>query len=157
MYKYMSLEVSMEIVEYGQTELRDVRNRIDVPIAYKLEREQYTLFALVDKHTYRPVMIFSIESEDIPDAKLVGTSIWCSGMFMKVRKHQVQKYGYPENGLSFLWSPTFDGPCKNAVIPTGDDRKVEISIYNGSDKLVAVERLRFEIKGGGIYREYHSL
>jgi len=157
-YEYLSFADSMHIVEYGQTTLENVRDHGDIPTAYRLERDEYSLHAEVDRSSSYPAIVFSVES-DIPDrvVHLVGTSIRCFALFERVIEAEVRVLGFPESGIRFIWAPTRHGSCSNAVFPTGHDRELELSVYVENGELIAVETLRFEVKSNGIYREMHSL
>jgi len=147
----------MEIVEYGRTELSMVRDHTDIPVRYKLERGQYTLFALVDKHSISPAVIFTIEGKSLIDASLQMDFIRCVASAKSLRPSEVKRYRYPEDGIRFLWNPNSIPPCDTVAIPIGDDRKIVISIINGTGHLVATERLQFDIKTNGTRRENDSL
>ncbi len=156
-YEYISLVDSMDILEYGKTELRNVREHDDMPIKYKLERDRYILFASVDKKSIPPAVIFTLESKSLIDANIEGTTIRCFGFFHDIRPSEVRNSGYPEGGIRFSWQPTSYGPCEKEVMPVGENRKVVVSVYDKVSGLVAKEELRFDILSNGIYRESDSI
>lgn len=156
-YEYVSLAASMEILEYGQTDLDNVRNHTDIPIRYQLEREQYTLFASVDKLSIPPAVIFTIEGKSLIDANIKGESLKCIAVFQPIRPSEARRHGYPEDGIRFSWKPNNIPPCDNVKLPMGDDRKVVISVYGGTGYLVAEEEILFEIRTSGTRREINSI
>ena len=156
-YEYISLAQSMEILEYGKTELGNVRDHHDMPIKYELERDQYILYAAVDKKSIPPAIIFTVEGNTLKDAAIEGAPIKCVASFDAIRPYEVQDGGYPEGGIRFTWKPTKYGLCQNETVPIGENRKMVVSVYDGISGFVAREELRFEIVINGIYRENDSL
>ncbi len=126
-----------------------------MPMRYELRRDNYTLYAAHDQLIRSPAVIISIESDTIPGISVVGTSIRCAALVERPLEVEVRKYGYPENGFRFRWGPTRFGSCSNAVLPTGDDRQIEVTVLDGDGKLIAVENLLFDIEKNGTYREGH--
>ena len=151
-YEYLSLSESMEVVEYGRTNARDVSNDAEMPIKYRLDRDDYTLFASVDKELHSPAVIIEIESENIPGIAITGTYIRCAGLVQKINQAEVERYGYSANGFRFIWAPSKTGPCVNSIVLPREDRKIEVSIYDSDLQLVAVEKIMFEVKKNGDYR-----
>jgi len=156
-YEYMSLAQSMEITEYGQTELHGVRDDTDMPIRYVLERDEYVLYAVVDTKSISPSAIFNIEGKSLIDANIKGESIRCIAFFHSVNAAEVSRREYPEDGIRFSWKPNKIPPCDSVETPTGSDRKVVISVYDGTGRFVTKEEILFEIKANGIRRENNSI
>ena len=156
-YEYMSLSEDMEILEYGKTVVPDVRDHVDMPIRYKLERDQYTLFANVDKTSVSPAILFSIEGKSLIDAAIEGsTPSTCIGGFINVLPAEVERRGYPANSIRFLWQPSLSISCRDRSVSEGPDNRLVIAIYNGLGTLIAEEEIAFKILTNGIHREYEG-
>jgi len=153
-YEYISLTKSMEVLDYGNTELTNVRAHSSMPIRYMLERDQYTLYGSVDRLSILPAALFSIEGKTLFDAKIRGDNIHCFGFFEEVAPVQIDHYGYREGSIRFTWNPVGDRICANEIAPVGEGRKIVISIMNGVGKIVAEEEILFDIVTNGIYREF---
>ena len=156
-YEYISLADSMEILEYGRTELRNVRDHVDMPVHYKLERDGYSIYALIDTRSHRPTVIFSVEGKSLIDARINGTGIYCYLFINEIRPYEYERYGYPAGSLRFAWDDRASPECERYAIPAENDRIVNISIFNGSGDKVAEEEILFDIVTNGIHREYDSL
>lgn len=157
-YEYVSLEESMEVVEYGKTELRNVRDHTEIPIRYKLERDQYILYGAVDKKSIPPAVVFTVEGKTLTNASIEGAYIKCIAYFNAIRPSEVRHSGYPEGGIRFSWKPDLQyPPCQGETMPIGKDRKAVISIFDDSIGFISKEELQFDIKTNGIYRENDSL
>ena len=154
-YEYISLSGKMEIIEYGRSSAPDLRHHTDMPVRWKLTRDQYDLFAEVDRTAIAPSMLFSIEGKSLIDATIKGTTPSpCIGGFIDIIPSEVERRGYPEGGLRYLWQPSSSTRCRDAVAANGSENRLVIEIYNGVGTLIAEEEILFVVKTNGIHREY---
>ncbi len=148
----------MEVLEYGKTELIDVRDHVSMPVKYRLEREGYVVYALVDTRPHRPTVIFSMESKTLTDAHIEGAGIHCFLFIDEIRPDELARHGYPAGSLRFAWVDRAALPqCERHKIPAETDRIIRISIFDGSGDKVADEEIPFDIVTNGFHREYDSM
>ena len=156
-YRYIGLTDSMEAVEYGQTELSNVRAHSDFPIRYKLERDQYILHAIIDKRSILPTVIFSVEGKTLIDAHIRGTGVPYFLDLREIRSVEYLHYGYPSGSVRFVWNPEDRRVYGDRKALPKHKRKFTISVYDGIGKKVAEEEILFDIVVNGIHRVYDSL
>jgi hypothetical protein len=156
-YEYISLVEEMAVVKYGRAEgnfgnLVSLRGHSDMPIRYQLNRDDYTLYADIDRWSNRPAVIFSVDSFRDPKARLIGTQIVCFASFRELYPFEVDKYGNPPGAAIFSWGPVGDvSSCSQVTMPDPENYWLEVSIVGQDEKIIAIERLDFEIKSNGWY------
>jgi hypothetical protein len=155
--QFISLESSMEVMGVGRTELRGVRDHEQMPMHYKLERDGYNLYADIHQDSIRPAVVFYIRGTGLIEPSIVGHPIRCNASFDPVRDSEFRKYGFPEDGYVFAWSPVQHPNCQKDLLPDGPERRLTLTVYDVRGNQVAMEELTFEIVSNGIRRENDSL
>ena len=155
-YEYISLEDSMEVLDYGKTELSNIRAHVDMPVLYALEREKYILYGEVDKRSIPPAIIFSIENKTLIDPYIKGATLTkCFGGFQSIRQMESKRYGYPELGIRYIWQQNAAIFCPNEIVR--EPGAVLVDVYSSDGTLVVTEEIRYTIKINGIHREYDGI
>lgn len=158
-YQHFVLTDGMEAVEYGQTELRNMHAHSDMPIRYKLKRDQYILYATVETwaQPHRPTVIFSVEGKTLVDTSIKGAATNHSQCIVEINSYEYEEHGYTAGSAGFVWAGTYHPVCENDDGPLKRDGKFKIPIFDGTGQKVAVEVIPFEIVTNGFQRVYDSL
>lgn len=151
--EFISLESSMEVTGTGRSELHGMRGHKRMPVSYRLERDDYVLYAEIHKDSISPTAVFSVATRTGRAMRIVGHPIRCNASFVPVREGEIRKYGFPEGGYVFTWLPPQFADCLAEHLPEGPERKLTITVYDNKGGEVAVERLAFDIFVNGVRSE----
>lgn len=146
-YRYISLLESMNVTELGQAELEVINNQRDMPIAYVLDRPEYTVVAELDLLSVRPAAFFSAQSK-LPSSRLTirGESIRCAALFENLAVDGDDALSSSVPTARFMWAPQTDGPCSNRELP---DRVIRFDVVDSKGNVIGQEALQFSIEKNG--------
>lgn len=157
-YQYMSLTKSMEVIEYGEPELFGMREYSEMPIRYKLERDVYTIYALVDTKYSLPTIIFSVESKTANGVNIDIDGIHCFLFLDPIRPLEYERHGYAPGSSRLRWDENSGYPCDRVKAPSSEERIIKVSVFDdGGRGKIAEEEIQFEIKTNGFRRLYDSI
>jgi hypothetical protein len=144
----------MVVDKYGQTERTSVNFDKDMPIRYKLERDNYSLIAETDLDAIRPGLIFYIGGETQDAVRIHGEfASTCFGNFSPMLNTVINK---DPNRLYFTWMRNRDRKCIDTPEPDEVARILVISMLDVSGAVIGVEEIPFTIIKNGIHIEYYG-
>lgn len=150
----MSLERSMDVTEYGKSELTNLRAHGEMPIRYKVERDEYILYGEVDRWSIRPASVFSVEGKSVIGAQIRVTGIRCFASVEDPAPAEVQHGRFVVGSKRFKWNPIGHLECPNEIEPNDVNRRIEILVLNDRGQELFREVILFDIVNNGIHREY---
>lgn len=160
-YEYISLSESMTAIVYNEPNVLGVFEHEEMPTSYVLERRDYIIYADVDVTANRPTIILSIEGKDQKEIGFNVDSFDSIGCFLysdDISPTEFESHRYRAGSIRLKWaSGRKPPPCEEASLPSDQDRKITLSIFDSSAGKIAQEELRFDIVKNGRRRIYDTL
>lgn len=110
-YEHFDFSPSMTVTEVGKPEGIYTIGVDEYPIRYQLQREAYTLHAVIDPDSNRPAVVFWAVDSTGSVLPVEAQPIRCRGGFRYLGKGAQLRKEFPVE-KEFVWIPTSVGPCR---------------------------------------------
>ena len=154
-YEYIYLGETMDVVESGKSNISRIKFHGDMPVRYRLEREDFKLTAVIDRDSIQPHVTFQIASDTMIGLQLEGSfAPVCYGQFDRPSGSETNAI---HSTVRFRWARVYVRQCSDVVPPNQSELVLNLSILDFSGKVIANEKIPFSANVNGIYYEFDGL
>ena len=141
-YRYINLEAveGIEVLEYGQSEVKNLFFHDDMPVTYLLRRDSYSLKFDIDKSSYGAAMTATLLGEEVENPLLQPGTL--DGGVATVTFDD-RSY-LPGNALKF-------GPSSRFRYSERETYRVVFDIADDAGNRIARESIEFRLETNGVY------
>ena len=143
-YRYISFEKipNIQILTYEKSEVNSLKFHGPMASRYQLERNLYTLFLNIDKHSKRPSVFIKLQQHNGINIMVKGVSISNCGGFDSLHENGAE--------LRYEWWGFIKQECLRA---NTDEQIISFQVLNEEGNILKEEKLPFILKENGIYFE----
>lgn len=148
-YEYISLTGEIEVAEYGAPAVTGIFDHSEMPIRYRLERDNYIIHARYDEAANRPTVWFSAESSQGEKLSIQVAPIPCYASEDSWRSDADESKGFPPDGVKLTWAlGKVARPCDQRPSLSEIRKVIRVSVFDREGK-VGQEEIGFQVKKNG--------
>jgi hypothetical protein len=159
---YVHIEsVDFEVETWATAEIGTyslvVLSHDEMPVSYRLERDNYTLRAELNlRHPTPQVTLTASDARGSLILLYGSVDDYCVGRFYDERHHTIPDWS-PKASITYKWLRSGTAECQDTVLVVGQSLGWNIDVVDKSGKVVGEEVISFRVQQNGSYIRLDSI